>query len=127
MAAHSHSHSDDPPDTMGQLLSAVCAVHCVSTPLVVALAPAAGSVLGGVHPVLLVLVIGVALWAFVPAYRCHKKTQPFWLALVGVSFLAAASIVFHDDLKLDTALSLVGAAFMMVAHWRNRVLLRAAH
>lgn len=124
---HQHSHTADPPDAMGQVLSAVCAVHCVSTPLIVALAPAAGSVLGGVHPILLVLVIGVAAWAFVPAYRCHRKRQVLVLGGVGIALLAIASIAFHDDLKVDTALSLVGAAFMMLAHWRNRVLLRAAH
>lgn len=122
-----HHHASDPPDTLGQVLSAVCAVHCVTTPFLLGLLPAAGSVLGGAHPVLLVLVVGVALWAFVPAYRCHRAKHVIGLAVAGVAFLGVAALAFHDDLVLDTALSLVGATLMMGAHWRNRVMLRRAH
>lgn len=126
MDAHSHPHAD-PPDTVGQILSAVCAVHCVTTPLFLALAPAAASVFGGAHPVLLVLVIGVALWSFVPGYRCHHSKQVVGLALFGITALAVAALVLHGSLVQETALSLVGAASMMVAHWQNRKLLREAH
>lgn len=126
MDAHTHPHAD-PPDTVGQILSAVCAVHCVTTPLLITLAPAATSVLGGAHPVLLVLVIVVALWSFVPGYRCHHNKQVVALALAGVSALAVAALVFEGQFAVETGLSLVGSAFMMTAHWRNRVLLRAAH
>lgn len=122
-----HQHQSDPPDTLGQVLSAVCAVHCVTTPFLLGLLPAAGSVLGGAHPVLLVLVVGVAAWAFVPGYRCHKAKHVVGLALGGIAFLSVAALVFDDDLVLDTALSLVGATLMMAAHWRNRVMLRRAH
>jgi hypothetical protein len=125
--AHPHEHTSDPPDTLGQVLSAVCAMHCVTTPFLVGLLPAAGSVLGGAHPVLLVLVIAVALWAFVPAYRCHHAKHVIALALAGIAFLAVAALAFHGNLMLDTGLSLVGAVLMMTAHWRNRVMLRRAH
>lgn len=126
MAAHSHPHAD-PPDTVGQLLSAVCAVHCVTTPLIVTIAPAFGSVLGGAHPVLLALVIGVAVWSFVPGYRCHHSRLVAGLAFTGISLLAIAAFLFQGNLVLETAVSLVGASVMMVAHWQNRKLLREAH
>lgn len=131
-AEHSHSHSEahphsEPSDLFGQVLSAVCAVHCVTTPLVVTLAPAATSVFGGAHPVLLVLVIGVALWAFVPGYRCHRSRRVALLALVGVGLLSIAAFAFHGNLAIETALSLMGASSMMGAHWLNRKLLREAH
>lgn len=122
-----HQHQSDPPDTLGQVLSAVCAVHCVTTPFLLGLLPAAGSVLGGAHPVLLVLVVGVAAWAFAPGYRCHRAKHVVGLALGGIAFLSVAALVFHDDLVLDTGLSLLGATLMMAAHWRNRVMLRRAH
>ncbi|MEW6433013.1 MAG: MerC domain-containing protein [Myxococcota bacterium] len=122
-----HHHASDSPDTLGQVLSAVCAVHCVTTPFLLGLLPAAGSVLGGAHPVLLVLVVGVALWAFIPAYRCHRAKHVIVLAVAGIASLAVAALVFDDDLVLDTGLSLVGATLMMAAHWRNRVMLRRAH
>jgi hypothetical protein len=121
--AHPHAHSHaDPPDTLGQVLSAICMVHCVSTPLVLALLPAAGSVLGGVHPVLFVGVVAVALWAMVPGYRAHHSGQPLGLAAAGISMLGLA-LLFHDVTALDLGFSVVGAALMMGAHWRNRVLL----
>jgi len=125
MEAHTHPH-DDPPDTVGQILSAVCAVHCVTTPLFVALAPGLASVLGGAHPILLVLVIGVAVWSFVPGYRCHHSKQVLGLAFTGVSLLAIAAFAF-DTLLLETTFSILGAGVMMGAHWLNRKLLRDAH
>lgn len=129
MSAHTHSHEPhaEPSDTLGQVLSAVCAVHCVATPLFVTLAPAAASVLGGAHPVLLVLVIGVALWAFIPGYRCHHSKKVLGIAVGGVSLLAIAAFVLHGNLVLETMISLVGASMMMFAHWLNRKLLREAH
>lgn len=126
MAEHSHPHAD-PPDTVGQILSAVCAVHCVTTPIFVAMAPAAASVLGGAHPVLLVLVIGVALWSFIPGFRCHHSKLVAALALSGVTLLAVAAFAVPNNFALETGLSLVGATVMMVAHWMNRKLLREAH
>jgi cytochrome bd-type quinol oxidase subunit 2 len=130
MAADAHPHADpqvDPPDTVGQILSAVCAVHCVTTPFIVTLAPAAASVLGGAHPVLLVLVIGVALWSFVPGYRCHHSKRVAGLAVSGVTLLGLAAFAFPDSFALETGVSLVGATVMMLAHWLNRKLLREAH
>ncbi len=132
MSPHSssepHTHPQgDPPDVLGQVLSAACAVHCVATPVLMTVAPAAGSVFGGAHPVLLLLVIAVALWAFVPGYRCHRNAAVVGFAVGGVSFLSVAALGFEGNLLAETGLSLVGAALMMVAHYKNRVLLRAAH
>ena len=126
MASHSHPHAE-PPDTLGQILSAVCAVHCVTTPLFMLVAPAAASVLGGAHPVLLALVIGVALWSFVPGYRCHQSRLVAGLAVTGISLLAIAAFLLHGSLVLETIVSLIGASVMMTAHWQNRKLLREAH
>ncbi|MDP1823522.1 MAG: MerC domain-containing protein [Archangium sp.] len=126
MTAHSHPHAD-PPDTVGQILSAVCAVHCVTTPLIMTMAPAMASVFGGAHPVLLALVIGVAVWSFVPGYRCHHSKLVAGLAFTGISLLAIAAFAFDHDLLLETIVSLAGASVMMAAHWQNRKLLREAH
>lgn len=126
--AHAHSHSEtETSDTIGQVLSAVCAVHCVSTPLVIAMAPTVASVFGGAHPVLLVLVIAVGLWAFVPGYRCHHSNKVLGLALGGVVALAVAAFAFEGNLVAETGVSLVGASLMMGAHWLNRKLLREVH
>lgn len=126
MAHHSHSRSG-PTDLIGQVLSALCAVHCVTAPLWMTLAPAATSVLGGAHPVLLVLVIGVALWAFVPGYRCHRSNLVAGLAIGGVGLLVVAAFSFEGRLLLESAVSVMGATMMVAAHWQNRRLLQVAH
>jgi len=124
---HAHQHRRDPQDALGQVLSAVCAVHCVSMPLVLALLPSAGAVVGGAHPVLFGLVLVVALWAFWPGYRCHRRLEVPALAAAGLALLGLAAFLFHDSLPVDTGLSLVGAGLMMTAHWKNRVALRTCH
>lgn len=118
---------DEPSDVVGQVLSAVCAVHCVTTPVLLTVLPAAGSVLGGAHPVLFVVVVAVAAWAFVRGYRQHRHLGAPALAVVGIALLGLAAFAFHHSVVADTGLSLVGAGFMMAAHARNRALLRTRH
>lgn len=126
--AHAHSHPQgDPSDTVGQVLSAICAVHCVTTPVFITVAPAFASVFGGAHPVLLLFVVAVGLWAFVPGYRCHRSRKVVGIAGAGVVALAIAAFAFEGRLLPETLVSLVGASLMMYAHWLNRKLLREAH
>jgi MerC mercury resistance protein len=119
--AEFHQHPER-PDFIGTVLSAVCAVHCLLTPLI----PAASSALGGFHPVLLVGVVGVALWAFVPGFKCHRSLLVLGLALAGIGFLSVAALLFHGAPTVDAGLSMTGAALMMLAHWHNRKLLKHA-
>jgi hypothetical protein len=122
-----HQHGREPSDTLGQVLSAVCAVHCVATPFVLALLPSLGSVVGGAHPLLFALVLGVAVWAFIPGYRCHRRLEVPALAAGGLTLLGVAAFLFHDRLAVDVGLSLLGAGLMMAAHWKNRQALRTCH
>ena len=112
-------------DLVGTALSGLCMVHCVSTPGLLAVAPAAASVLGGFHPVLLVGVLAVAVTSFAPGFRSHRDFAVVGLALFGIVLLATAAFAF-DESVAETVLSLGGAAAMMAAHLRNRSLLRAA-
>lgn len=109
-------------DTVGAALSGACVVHCVSAPLVVTLAPAAGAVVGGFHPVLLVAVIVVALAAFVPGFLRHRSVWPLSVGAVGIGALAVA--LAFDDGMLEAAISVMGACAMMAAHWLNRLKLQ---
>jgi hypothetical protein len=120
----SSSPSADKSDVVGTVLSGVCMVHCVSTPVLVTAAPAAASVLGGFHPVLLGGVALVGLWAFWPGFKRHRRPEVLVLAVSGFALLALAALVFEESV-LETVLSLGGAALMMGAHLRNRALLTA--
>lgn len=106
-------------DLLGAALSGVCMVHCVSTPGLLVVAPAAASALGGFHPLLLILVTAVAGWSFVPGFRRHGDGVVICLAGLGLTLLGIAAFAF-DESALETLLSVAGAALMMFAHLRNR-------
>ncbi len=110
-------------DLLGQLLSVVCVVHCLAAPLVVSSLPAAASFFGGFHPLLLVGVIAVAAWAFVPGVRQHGVRGVLVVALLGIGCLALAALAFEDAWAVETAVSALGAVLMVSAHWWNRRLL----
>jgi hypothetical protein len=114
-------------DSVGQTLSVLCLVHCAVTPLVVALAPALTGIFGRAHPVLLVLVLATALWAFVPGYRHHHSRSMMLFAVAGIALLAVGALVFADNFALDTSFTIAGAGLMLVAHVKNRAAHRACH
>ena len=118
--AHAHAHPSPTSDWLGQIISVLCMVHCMATPLLLAAAPAAMGLVGGWHPVLLVFVVLTSVWAFVPGYRYHRKIEVPLLALGGLSFLTLGALVFEGQLIIETALSICGAGLMLIAHWRNR-------
>lgn len=114
-------------DSVGQALSVLCIVHCLAMPFVLAMAPTASHFLGGVHPVLLVFVIGTALWAFIPGYRHHRRPIIIAAALAGVALLTVATVVFEGDVWLESGFTIPGAALLMWAHWQNRRCLNPSH
>jgi hypothetical protein len=114
-------------DFIGQALSVLCVVHCALTPLILALAPAAAGVFGSAHPVLLVLVLMTAAWAFIPGYRHHHQRAPVALGAAGITLLALGTLAFHSVPTLDLAFSVSGAALMLTAHWKNRAAHRHCH
>lgn len=114
-------------DMVGQALSVLCIVHCAVTPFLVLAAPALTPILGDAHPVLLVLVLATAVWAFVPSYRHHHNIAIPAMGLAGVGLLALGALVFHAQPWVETGFTVMGAVLMLVAHWRNRVAHRQCH
>jgi hypothetical protein len=121
VAAHHHNTSTD---AVGQALSVVCMVHCAATPVLLGLAPALTGVMAGAHPVLLALVAATAAWAFVPGYRHHHKLEVPLYAGAGLVCLTVGALLIHDNFPLETAFTVVGAAMMLLAHWKNRQALK---
>lgn len=121
MAAHHHNTTTD---AVGQALSVLCMVHCAATPVLLGLAPALTGLMAGAHPVLLALVAATAAWAFVPGYRHHHKREVPLFAGAGLLCLMVGALLLEDNLPLETAFTVVGAAMMLAAHWKNREALR---
>ncbi len=124
---HGHDHDHAPADrharwdAVGMFLSAACAVHCFLTTLFFGALPAIGlEVLAadGVHEVLALVVLAVAVLAFVPGYRAHRKPVPPALGFSGVVVLGVAAFAPFPH-GLETALTVVGATALVTAHLLN--------
>ncbi|AGC44717.1 hypothetical protein MYSTI_03405 [Myxococcus stipitatus DSM 14675] len=116
-------------DGWGQVLSALCVVHCVALPAVFGLLPAAaaGWLSGeGTHQGLLVLALAGALAAFIPGWRLHRRAAVPMLGIAGLSLLAAGAFLVPEGASegWEMGLTLAGGAVMAVAHGRNRALCR---
>ena len=116
-------------DGVGQLLSALCIVHCLLLPLVLTFLPVALATAledEAVHHGLLALVVVSALAAFVPGWRLHRRTSAPLLAALGVALLAGGAFAVPEDAAgpWEMGLTLVGGVVLAAAHGRNRTLCR---
>ncbi|MCP3142567.1 MerC domain-containing protein [Pyxidicoccus xibeiensis] len=116
-------------DGLGQLVSALCIVHCVGVPLVLGLLPAAVAGLledEAVHHWLLLLVTVTALAAFVPGWRHHRRGSAAALAGVGLALLLGGAFGVPEDASgpWEMGLTLAGGGVMALAHRRNHALCR---
>ena len=98
-------------DVVGTFLSALCAVHCVATPFVVAFLP----FLGGLHSRLPPILAVVALVAVGGGALVHRDTPPLVPLGPGIALLAAV----HAFPAQAVALSVVASAFLISAHFLN--------
>ncbi|NTX62129.1 MerC family mercury resistance protein [Myxococcus sp. CA051A] len=114
-------------DGVGQLLSALCVVHCVVLPAVLVPAAAAQWLGGeGTHRWLFALVLLGALAAFIPGWRLHRRGVVPVLAGGGLALLGAGAFLVPEGAgeRWEMGLTLGGGLLMAVAHGRNRALCR---
>lgn len=105
-------------------LSMACAAHCVLTPVILVLLPAlAATPLGSeqFHIWMLVVVLPTSLIAIGMGCRRHRDAFVLTLALIGISLLVLAVLVGEALYGAwgERGLTLVGSAFVAVAHVQN--------
>lgn len=108
-------------DRAGVVLSGLCAVHCLLTPLALAalpLWPVASGAHAWLHPVFAVLLVPVTLFALRGRRRGSRTTVlllSFGLLVVLLATLA------HDALgrTSETAAILLGSGLLIAGHIRN--------
>ena len=111
-------------DTLGVILSAFCAIHCVLTPLVFLL-PVFHVFEEGhhhwVHFSFFIFVAPLAIWTLILNSKFNWLS--FLCGILGVSILAAAVAINFLHLEhqhsLDLALSLSGSGFLVLGHYLN--------
>ena len=88
------------PDWLGVVASVACAIHCAAMPFVITFLPMLGlSFLAdeSFHKVMVGVCTVLALLAFVPGWRVHKKWLPAGIAMVGLTMIGAAAFALEDS------------------------------
>ena len=116
-------------DKLAVSTSALCAIHCLSLPLLLGFLPALGSTIFGqesFHTMLLWLVIPLSLFALSMGCRKHKDLRVLLIGFAGLVVLIAAAVMGHDLLSEtgERVMTLIGASAIAAGHLLNYSLCR---
>ncbi|MCB9062853.1 MAG: MerC domain-containing protein [Halobacteriovoraceae bacterium] len=114
-------------DRIGIGLSAVCAIHCLVTPLIFIAAPwLEGYVEHGLfHIIMLTFVLPVGLFAFISQFRKHHDFKILSIGLIGLLFVTLGVIIpeflGHTQIGelLESSFSICGSIALLTGHYLN--------
>ena len=87
-------------DWLGVTASIACAIHCAAMPFVIGALPLLGLQFladATFHRVMVAVCLGLALLAFVPGWRRHRKLTPALVAIGGLTLISVAAFVGEHD------------------------------
>lgn len=119
-------------DNLGMIASAICLVHCMAMPFVIAFLPFLGLQFleGHESHVWLAGIIWVfALLAIVPGYLKHRKSSILFGMALGLAFVSLA-VLGADKLigeKGELICITTGNLILVAVHWKNRGLCKCCH
>ena len=105
-------------------LSALCLIHCLALPLVVAGLPFLAQFADGhLHPQMLVLEQPLSIVALGNGFRHHRNSRIVAAGAVGMLMLAIGATVAHENwgLAADRAFTIAGSLILAAAHFYNSV------
>lgn len=114
-------------DNLGIIASAVCLVHCLAMPFVIALLPVLGLQFLETHESHMYLAAAIwafALFAIVPGYLKHKKL-PILLGTIAGLGLVTLGVMYGHSLfgeKGEMMCLSAGNLMLVAVHWKNRAL-----
>lgn len=117
-------------DRVGIWLSSLCLIHCMLTPLILLGLPALSlfKFSESLHQALAVVLPVIALVAFIPGYRHHRRTNILWLAASGLMLIVGAALgAAALSPILEALITITGSLALVRAHWLNERLHRASH
>lgn len=110
-------------DRAGMLISGLCALHCLLTPLLVGVVSAFGafwSAWTSVESVVIGAALVLGLTSLVPGYLRHRNRAPLDLFVMGFVFLAASRLIPAGPLHSICACGLaMGGSLIATAHFLN--------
>jgi len=119
-------------DRIAIALSAICIVHCLAVPLIVAVLPIAVLGFGGdahFHGVLLWLVVPTSAVGFALGYRVHRRLGVVAFGTVAAVVLAVAAVYGHGTWPAlaEAGVSVAASVGLAGAHWVNFREVRRLH
>lgn len=105
-------------------LSAICAIHCLTLPIALAMIPSLVLLEAGdehFHQLLIVFVLPTSLFALTMGCRRHRHWQIFGWGLAGLSLLLLTAILGHDFAgeQVEKWATVSGAALVVISHLMN--------
>ena len=110
-------------------LSALCLIHCLALPIIVAGLPFLAQLAEGhLHLQMLVIVLPLSVVALGLGYRRHRSARIIAAGAFGMLALIIGATLAHNYLGLaaDRAFTIVGALTLAAAHYFNSVRARRA-
>lgn len=113
-------------DGMAVGASALCLIHCLALPLVIAALPALAARLDlgeGFHLAVLAFALPVSGFALIEGWRRHRGVTPLVVGAVGLVLLGAG-VAFEDMVAVETGVTVAGSLLLAGAHmanWRGRM------
>ena len=109
--------------------AALCAAHCLLTPVLIVLVPVLASTLvadENFHKLMLIGVLPTSILALGVGCRRHGSRSVLTLGITGLAILICAALWGHDLLGEvgERLATLAGGLIMSVAHYRNYRLCR---
>ena len=113
-------------DYLGVIFSVACILHCLALPLVASIIPSMTMFLEQewVHKLLLLLLVPVAMVAFVNGKKTHHNNFPIAIGGSGILFLICA--IMFEGMALEKVLTVIGSCLLVGAHVYNVFLSRKA-
>jgi hypothetical protein len=105
--------------------SALCLVHCLGLPLLLAALPAIANRIDpgeGFHLIVLLFAIPTSSFALIEGWRRHRGLAPLFVGGIGLA-LMAAGLAFENWVAVETGVTVAGSLLLAGAHvanWRGR-------
>ena len=114
-------------DAAGIFASALCMIHCLAMPILLAVLPAMSWAEDDhTHQILIGVALAAALLSLGPGYLAHRRRAVPLLGGAGLACLAIAMFVVEPRYGhgAEAVASIAGALLLLAAHLRNRVCCR---
>ena len=110
-------------------LSLACAIHCLATPLLLAVLPNMAMLQmdnEAFHFWMIVAVLPTSLYALTLGCKQHKRNQLLILGSIGLALLVLAIVLGEQRIGEvgEKSLTTLGAGFVALGHWFNYRLCR---